>query len=432
MKKILFVLWCLLAVVAACTSEEDGNDDQGMTALSEIRLTLSRSSIIADGNDEITFKVVNGQGKEVSDECIFYVNGEEWEGNSFSTTVAGSYEIKALYGEIWSDVRKLNAVAPEDYTTTLSSDKSEAIVDGKDLIVLILKDAMENDVTDGGEFYLDGVKLNEPYVYPAEAGKSYTVTASYHGKASSNEITVSGTESKPFAGRMLLEEWTAIWCTNCPKVKEIIDEKKAPYPGQVMMIMYHINGSKGEVDPFDREQCRARRTAYGYDNLGIPRVILNHVVMWDRNAGFDAFLSETSPYGMTISSKQTSSSSLSVSAQIYSSESRTVNCYAVLVENNLIYSQYDGDVLIEDYSHEAVFRDVQPTYVKEEDGSVSGDVYGEPLTLSAGASVQKDFVLELKDDYNVANCEVIVVISDPDTHEVLYCHKVRAGRKVGY
>lgn len=429
MKRISFLLWCLLVVVAACSSDDDGGSE-GMP--SSIRLTLSRSSIIADGTDATTFKVIDDQGTEITSECFFYVNDEEWKGTSFSTSVAGEYEIKALYGEIWSNTRKVKAQEPEDLTTTLSADKTEAVGDGKDLIVLILKNEMGDDVTDGGEFYLDGERLDEPYVYP-EAGKSYTVTATYGGQAATNEITVSGVASKPFAGRMLLEMWTASWCTNCPKTKDDIAEASKPFPERVVSIMYHLNGSKGETDPFDRNQGHARRTAYDYDKLGIPRVCLNQVAMWDRAQSFDKFIEETTPYGMTISSEQISQTSLSVSAQIYSSENRTVNCSAVLIENNLIYGQYDGSGnWIEEYLHESVFRDASPAYGKDDNGNVTGQVWGEPLELSAGAPVEKNFELEIKSEYNLANCEVVIVLSDPDTHEVLNCHKVRAGRKVGY
>ena len=428
MKNLSLFLWCLLTVVAACSSDDDENGGE----VESIRLTLSRSTIIANGEDAITFKVVDDQGTDITSACFFYVNNEEWKGTSFSSTVAGDYEIKALYNEIWSNTRKLKVVEPEDLTTVLSADKTEAVADGKDLIVLILKDEMGNDVTDGGVFYLDGERLNEPYVYPAEAGKSYTVTATYGGQPASNEITVSGVDSKLFVERMLLEEWTAVWCTNCPKVKDMIDEASEPYPGRVISIMYHLSGSKGENDPFDRNQSHARRTAYNFDLLGIPRVYLNQVVMWDRAEGFGSFLSETSSYGMTISSEQISQTSLSVSAQIYSSESRTVNCAAVLIENNLVYGQYDGNVLIEDYVHESVFREASPSYAKDDAGNVSGQVWGETLMLSATSPVKKDFVFEIKDEYNLANCEVVIVISDPDSHEVLNCHKVRAGRKVGY
>lgn len=428
MKNLSLFLWCLLTVVAACSSDDDENGG----GVESIRLTLSRSTIIANGEDAITFKVVDDQGTDITSACFFYVNNEEWKGTSFSSTVAGDYEIKALYNEIWSNTRKLKVVEPEDLTTVLSADKTEAVADGKDLIVLILKDEMGNDVTDGGVFYLDGERLNEPYVYPAEAGKSYTVTATYGGQPASNEITVSGVDSKLFVERMLLEEWTAVWCTNCPKVKDMIDEASEPYPGRVISIMYHLSGSKGENDPFDRNQSHARRTAYNFDLLGIPRVYLNQVVMWDRAEGFGSFLSETSSYGMTISSEQISQTSLSVSAQIYSSESRTVNCAAVLIENNLVYGQYDGNVLIEDYVHESVFREASPSYAKDDAGNVSGQVWGETLMLSATSPVKKDFVFEIKDEYNLANCEVVIVISDPDSHEVLNCHKVRAGRKVGY
>ncbi len=79
-------------------------------------------------NQPINFGLINDQGVNVSDEAVFFVNGNEIEGNVFSSSVEAEYEVYASYvinnKSYLSDIENFETFIPkrkvvvEDYTGT--------------------------------------------------------------------------------------------------------------------------------------------------------------------------------------------------------------------------------------------------------------------------------------------------------------------------
>lgn len=75
-----------------------------------IELFASKTNIIADGIDAVTF-TVKQDNIDVTSEVEIFVNGNKIDGNSFTTTTAGNYNVNAKKGELVSN--ELNIIAEE-------------------------------------------------------------------------------------------------------------------------------------------------------------------------------------------------------------------------------------------------------------------------------------------------------------------------------
>lgn len=76
-----------------------GNSGEGVVdgdAAGDLILKLSKTVIIADGDDSLTLTVMKG-GTDVTGKSKIYIDNEVFEGTTFSTSEAGEYELYASY-----------------------------------------------------------------------------------------------------------------------------------------------------------------------------------------------------------------------------------------------------------------------------------------------------------------------------------------------
>ena len=116
-----FFLPCLLAFFAAC-SGNDGEIEVEYPDDGAVRIKADKKSIVADGAETVTFSVHYGS-KDISEDqsmnlVVTKESGEEVNmalgAHAFSTTVAGTYKIKARYyygKELYSDEVTVTATA---------------------------------------------------------------------------------------------------------------------------------------------------------------------------------------------------------------------------------------------------------------------------------------------------------------------------------
>lgn len=90
MKKTLlpFIIVLLLLTCPGCEKEP---------SVFRIALKADKETLIADGEEKITFTVVTNGGEDVTSLSFIKVNGQKIEGNTFSSTVIGSYICIAEY-----------------------------------------------------------------------------------------------------------------------------------------------------------------------------------------------------------------------------------------------------------------------------------------------------------------------------------------------
>lgn len=121
MKKLVFALFTLCVFLTGCRSEYEIEQSISMTLSADTSLQLL--------DEPVSFKLMNVDGDDLTDEATFYVDGVEIEGHTLSSQTVGSYKVKAVYQDVesneitvtfhdGSEVLFAKNVLIEDYTGT--------------------------------------------------------------------------------------------------------------------------------------------------------------------------------------------------------------------------------------------------------------------------------------------------------------------------
>ena len=148
-----------------------------------IELFASKTNIIADGIDAVTF-TVKQDNIDVTSEVEIFVNGNKIDGNSFTTTTAGNYNVNAKKGELVSN--ELNIIAEEyiepEKPIELSASTTSITANGTDVISFtVIQDG--DNVTDQSEIYVNNNLITgnqfstfTPGTYTAYAKKNEVIS----------------------------------------------------------------------------------------------------------------------------------------------------------------------------------------------------------------------------------------------------------------
>lgn len=148
-----------------------------------IELFASKTNIIADGIDAVTF-TVKQDNIDVTSEVEIFVNGNKIDGNSFTTTTAGNYNVNAKKGELVSN--ELNITAEEyiepEKPIELSASTTSITANGTDIISFtVIQDG--DNVTDQSEIYVNNNLISgnqfstfTPGTYTAYAKKNEVIS----------------------------------------------------------------------------------------------------------------------------------------------------------------------------------------------------------------------------------------------------------------
>ena len=148
-----------------------------------IELFASKTNIIADGIDAVTF-TVKQDNIDVTSEVEILVNGNKINGNSFTTTTAGNYNVNAKKGELVSN--EVNIIAEEyiepEKPIELSASTTSITANGIDVISFtVIQDG--DNVTDQSEIYVNNNLISgnqfstfTPGTYTAYAKKNEVIS----------------------------------------------------------------------------------------------------------------------------------------------------------------------------------------------------------------------------------------------------------------
>ncbi|KAF2520145.1 Omp28-related outer membrane protein [Flavobacterium salilacus subsp. salilacus] len=122
MKKNLILIFIACITLMGCNSNYEILQSQGS-------VILTADSSIKVVGETITFTVKDNEGNDLTEEAVFYVDGEMMGDNTFTSDVVGNFEVKASYLNIESEPLIVNfndgsginfrkRVLIEDYTGT--------------------------------------------------------------------------------------------------------------------------------------------------------------------------------------------------------------------------------------------------------------------------------------------------------------------------
>lgn len=218
---------------------------------------------------------------------------------------------------------------------------------------------------------------------------------------------------------LLLEEFTAWNCPNCPQGTAVLNTIKDTYGENVVITAIH----QGSLAKPKGEMTLDLRTAYGEElGEGIiswPTLWINRDVFpsgrgeWE-TALADYFATATHYLNISLGSKIDANGNVVVSTEIEALEDISSNLVITLymTENDIEGKQNDNSNII-DYSFQHVLRD--------------NPIVNYPLTmgtLTQGTKLQKSYLLKPAAGVNKSNCHVVVMVADATSGKVLQANEI--------
>lgn len=111
---------CLLIVAfLACNKQEAtqitppvATPSPTMPSGQSLSVSFSRNEINADGFDETRIRVTDKDNNDVTSSSTIFINNTQFSGTVFFTSLAGTYQVKAVRNNIESPIANINAVSP--------------------------------------------------------------------------------------------------------------------------------------------------------------------------------------------------------------------------------------------------------------------------------------------------------------------------------
>ena len=221
-----------------------------------------------------------------------------------------------------------------------------------------------NDLTNTATFYVDGNPQSGSVFSFLQPG-THQVSASVDldGQTLTSEAFEVNVIAPRHSTKILVEDYTGTWCTNCPRVAYKL-EQAVSQNDHIIPIAIHYSRFNGD-DPFGFDDIETLKTDYNISNFPTPIVKRTLNFVWDENySTLQAELNKSQPLGMAISSS-VSGSNLSVDVSVrFDMDLSKQNLHLVLclTENGLHADQangtsyYGGQDSIPNFEHNHTLR----------------------------------------------------------------------------
>lgn len=209
------------------------------------------------------------------------------------------------------------------------------------------------------------------------------------------------------ARTVLLEEYTAQRCTNCPEGHKVAHDLVESYGANIIPVSIHCSRQAiqesnknvvGLAIPEGEELFKMAgspdlpsgvidRKTEPLDRSQWPSVVYNEI--------------ETESYVAINLTPSVSDGNIRVSVELKSSQNND-NCRlnVWLTENNVVAFQVNGRDNVENYVHNHVLR------------AVASEVSGDLVELNSASDAVREYVIPVKDKWNVDNVSVVAFVTD--------------------
>jgi hypothetical protein len=226
---------------------------------------------------------------------------------------------------------------------------------------------------------------------------------------------------------VLLEDFTAHQCGNCPDAGVIAEQILAANPGRVALIAIHA-GNLAAVNPnsvFDTDWTTPEGNVY-WDQLDFQANPLGRVnrsggagnffspAEWAAKTTEDLYQTATCQLQIALNyAGENNHLNIHVNGHFTSSNTNATNLVVLITESELYDAQlwYGNDPsTVTDYHFKHILR-----------GSVTGALgleFSAP-GVTAGTSIQKDYTFTWNDAWNIDNVQIVAFVFDTVTGEVL-------------
>lgn len=166
----------------------------------KLRISLSKTRILADGIDEVIIGTTDDQGNKWNDSVSLYIDGEEVSINLFKTKKIGEYTVIARSGKFESEKEKITAYEKIN-ALNLKSDKVKVLANGVDKMIFTLEGRDQNGlnrkINDFTLVDIQGKNISESETLTTKNPGTYKIRAAYNGEYS-NYITYRSEEPETF------------------------------------------------------------------------------------------------------------------------------------------------------------------------------------------------------------------------------------------
>lgn len=226
----------------------------------------------------------------------------------------------------------------------LSANETTRIINQTTKLKLVKNNG--DDVTLQSVFFVNGVKLDGNEFTKAEIG-TYIITANYNQFPADNniEIIYHNGSLTSFKSNVLLEDYTGVWCGNCPRVVhalELADNQLGVNKDQLIKVAIHrssTNPQDASYDPFTFDASAFE------PNGGYPKAFINRSTRWTpleyNNLGMIS--SETQSLkqlGLKMSSELLANNNIKLSVTgLFAAEFSNLGLIVYVLESGFIQNQ---------------------------------------------------------------------------------------------
>ncbi|MDY6147915.1 MAG: Omp28-related outer membrane protein [Porphyromonas sp.] len=404
----LLILFAIIFIAIAC------REDKGFR-VTKLQLNADKTSILCDGRDIATFTVKDQGGQDCTHKVLYKVNGKDLSGPKFSTDKEGVYTIVAYLGKTKSNEIRVTATEKEVVSLLLKVDRGTVLVDGIDRVSFRCYDATKSDggVLKDATYYVNGALIESDSYLPKSEG-IYKIVARIGNRVSPEVEVVAENNFKPIS-RILIEDYTATWCHNCPKVHAIL-ETLLRKSFKFVPLMIHCQDEL--ACPLGDRLMRQR----GYDKMPTLDGNRKEELPYTNSEIEEKFANSTTNVGVALSVELKGGKVLAnVVVRKDSSLSGTVRLLVAFYENGIKADQkYEGGVTKKNAIHDYVLRDFfESKYLGAEFKFDANNLYKQSVFFAPNAGSRPE------------NCGVMVAVVDKDG-VVLNTQYANVGQSRGY
>ncbi len=166
---LIAFFFAILCFNLSCSKDEDNG-----TKATSIELTVSSTNVQV--NTAINFTVKTDLDQTVTSSSDFYINNVAHDASSFTPNTPGTYSIKAVYGELESEVVSVQVIATPLNEIVLTSDNSE-LETGEQFTFAVFGDNSSN-LTSEASYYVDDVLIADN-TFSSDTSGVFEVRAEY-------------------------------------------------------------------------------------------------------------------------------------------------------------------------------------------------------------------------------------------------------------
>ncbi len=419
MRKIGYIAILAALFGVACTGHTE----------EETTLRPSKTEIIADGYDEVTF-TVNYMGEDVTADAVITVSPEgTMDGNAFTTEEHGTYTFTAMYNGITSMPVTVTA---REAALSLSAELTSTVGDTRNF--RFTSRYGTRDVSTDPELTVieqDGAPLTpdtDGYYKVSTTGEEVKVFYATWGDHTS-PMTVVGPLN--FYKRVSVLEFTGTWCNNCPRMAEFIQAASTAYPDRTVLVAIHAFQQDPMATPYFETlatQLRATALPATLLDMGKPIVGTQNTSPGDietRLRNIVGALPDGAACGLAVD-VEVEGGEVVATVRLMAAQTMEFKLAAMLLENGI--KAPEKPQTLPDYSHD-------PNYVHNHvlrqvwQNNIEGVTLGQVAT---GEQKQREFRFPLG-SFDPENCSVVVVAnSAAGTLTTLNAVECAVGESVGF